>query len=46
MKSLATTKTESYNNTIHIKFWMHSSKLPRSMNVILATLIGTLIQIM
>ena len=46
MKSLATMRMESYNNTINIKFWTHSSKLPHSMNVILATLIGTLTQIM
>ena len=46
MKSLVTTKMESYNNTININFWTHSSKLPHSMNVILARLIGTLTQIM
>ena len=47
MKSLATTKMESYNNTINIKlFLMHSSKLLHSINVILATLVGTLTQIM
>ena len=38
MKSLATTKMESYNNTININFWTHSSKLPHSVNVILATI--------
>ena len=37
---------ESYNNTINVNFWMYSSKLFHSMNVILATLIGTLTQIM
>ena len=46
MKLLATTKMESYNNTININFWTYSSKLPHSVDVILATLIGTLTQIM
>ena len=39
-------KMENYDNTININFWTHSSKLPHSMNVILATLIGTLTQLM
>ena len=39
-------KMESYNNTINIYYWTHSSKLPHSVNVILATFIGTLTQIM
>ena len=46
MKSLATTYMESYNTTINIKFWTHSSKLPHSVNVILAALIGTLTLLM
>ena len=46
MKLLATTKMEGYNTNINIDSWTLSMKLPHSMNVILATLLGTLTPLM